>query len=123
MALYFKKTMSMVLGKTSDLIDNHFEETESFTDSAQIRTNNGELYIDSTTSATIPFGNIGVVRHFYLKGNVKSRLLLNGTIVPAALVAGSNSMWHFYMRTSATSATIRNSTTASGRYEYRLIGS
>ena len=122
MALTFKNTIRMVLGKTSDYVDTLWDETESYTDSTPVRATSGEVYIDSTTSASIPKGNIGVVRHIWLKGNVKARLKLNGTLLAVPLRAGSNSAWHFLMRTSASTVSIINSTSASGRFEYRLAG-
>lgn len=121
--LPFKSTIKMVLGKSSDFSDKLFDEFESSTDSGYPMGIRQDQYITSTNSAALSFGGMTRARYVWIKTNVNSRVILNGGTLAFPLRVGSNSSAFLFTKCSATSITLVNSSVASGRYEYCLVGS
>ena len=121
--LPFKSSIKMVLGKSSDFSDKMFDEFESVTDSGFPKAITQTMFIQSTNSGTLAFGGLTRARYVWIKTNVNSRVVFNAGTLRLPLRVGSNSSAFIFTKCSATSITLVNSSVASGRYEYCLVGS
>ena len=118
----YKLTFSFINGRDTTFADSYFKIVDSLTDSTLTRPHTGEMYIQSANSAALPMGNITKARIVYIKGNVKSRIKINGGTDAIPMIATGGSATYFFLKGSTTSARLINSTIASGRYQFALVG-